>query len=635
MTEYKNIEFKKAFGEITPIVNDMGLLEGINLKFKPKDQDQTIYETSDGTIVRDFPEELSTEGINLDFYALNSLNTGMANILSTYLFAYRKLLNGGDMSINITSSMDSNLKMRAFISKHFFRDPKGNKGRYKMKLSFIADDEDFGAYEIVMIPFTKTDIQFLFNIVRDIVTSFHRCKTIYIPATRVSLDAEENFISETTIPFAKIDNSILIGEVWLHGQELLNVLYLVDRLTYSMNIEEDLSSLNTIYRQIKVVNENGIMYMILVKKKGDHSDDPMVDLNGREYKLKIPISANVLSVMHMSLSMKSLRHADIEFEYDPTLEILGSQDPFANIKGVKYHISMRESSLGIAVDKSSKGVNRIKLIGFVKGDDEPIFDEEGNAHRASFKKGGEIINKMTFFNINLRDQWPKLIKALSIAYNQEYIQDGKEFNLMKFFVLDNAQGEKMHKYEFSILSNKDNKAKAVLVINKYDRENLIASFRQPLFDKYIFQLITMLLSAGEFIEDMEYAQDMNKLDLIKFRYKSMKRVSRLTKNEMVKYGIKKEGENTYWGIFSESNEMFDVLPMQDRYMLKISALERLLRGRWLPFVGETLCIGPDRYLTDLYGELELEENPQDEIEGFSPKKGLDWAIMLYFGTTYD
>jgi len=632
MKKYSNIELKKAFAEITPIINDNGFLKGLNFKFFPKNENQTIYETSEGNIVRDFPEELSTNGFSLDINSLNKLNSAMANTLSTYLFSYRKHLNGGDMSLNINSSIDSEMSARVFVPKYFFRDKGGNKGRYKVKISFVLNDDDFGSYEIINIPLTKTDIQVMFNIIKDIVTSFNRTQAIYIPAERISYEDEE-YLYDVDIPYAKIDNSILIGDVWLHGQELLNLLYVIDKLIYSMYIEKDLNFLNTFYRQIKIINENGVLYIILNKKQNDHSDNPMIDNDGKEYKLKIPLSATLLSAMHMTLDIKVLRHADIDYELDPTIEILGNQDPFAKIKAMKYHISMKESAIGISVDTNNKCDNRIRLVGFVKDGAHQILTDDGEMKKSSFEKDGKIISVMDSFNINLKEQWPKLIKALSIAYTKEYITDEKDFNLIKFFVLDNAPGEKMFKYEFSILANKDNKANAVLTINKYDKEKLISSYRQPLFDKYLYQLIIMLISAGNFMENIGYTQELNKLDLIKYRYKSLKSVTRLTKNENIEYGIKKEGDDTYWGIFSDSNKMSDILPDQDKYMLHISALSRIIRGKWLPFVGETISVGPDRYITDLYGELETDENPEEYVGMEKPVRGLDWAIMIYFGTS--
>jgi hypothetical protein len=422
---------------------------------------------------------------------------------------------------------------------------------------------------------------------------------------------------------------MVIDSIWLHGQEILNLMYVVDKLVYGLHIEEDLDSLNTYYRQIQFTNENGIMYLTLKKMTREHGEDPIKSSEGVPCKLRIPVSSTLLSILHSFLSIEVLRHADIDFEYDPSVEVLGSQDPFIAIKGMKYHISLKESFIGLAVNTREKDQKQvISLVGKVKEGSYKIVNESGETIDSVYEKDGKIMSVLDEFKVDLRDQWPKLIKALSLAYKKEYETEEKDFNLIKFFVINN-NSEGKFKYQFTILSNAGNKASAVLTIDKFKIQNkeekFVSSFRQPLFDRYVYQLITVMLASADFVPDIEYVDQVNKKDLIEYRYKSMKQVIKLTKNEVIEYGLKKIEGNTYWGIFSDNNRMFSELIHQDQYMINQSAYSRLMRGYWQPFVGESIAIGPDRYLTDTFGEINLESEKDF--------KGLDWSIKLFFGTS--
>jgi len=625
MIEFNNIILKNTIVHLKPIENEVGALNGLNIRFEEISQD-FIYKTSEGIIVQDFPQDLTEEGINLDLKSLMKFNGTIANTISTYLYSLRKSLNQGEMILNIKSSFEKEKYMKINVTKFFFREK--TKGRNKIDLSVMYEDPEFGTYESIMLSFTKKDVQILFSIIKEIVSHYNRSRSLFISGTRIDYDSEEP-IEEVNVPIVKIDNAIVIDSIWLHGQEILNLMYVVDKLIHGMHIEEDLNVINTYYRQLKITNENGIAYLILKKLDGNHNDDPIKTSTGEDCKLKLSFSTDFLSILYSFLSIQVLRHADIDFDFDDSVEILGSKDPFINIKGMKYHISLRESFIGVAVNESKKdGSKSISLVGKVKDGAYNLETEDGELMPSVFKQGDEIKSILNEFNINLRDQWPKLIKALSLAYNGLYKSEEKNFNLMKFFIISNDRNGKF-KYQFSILSNEENKASAVLVIDKFQiknrEETFIASYRQPLFERYVYQLLSILLASSEFIPDINYIEEVNKKDIIAYRYKSMKNVIKLTKNEILEYGIKKIDNLTFWGIFSNNNKMFNELSIQDQFLLNQSALSKIFRGYWIPFVGETIAIGPDRYLTDTFGEINLEKDNEAE--------GIDWAIKLYFGTS--
>ncbi len=313
------------------------------------------------------------------------------------------------------------------------------------------------------------------------------------------------------------------------------------------------------------------------------------------------------------------------------MDILGSQKVDLGDK-VKFHISMRESFLGIAIRPKVKNPeeSRITLVGKTK---DGQFQEENDVSDIlenfikKYNKAGEkvLVPVLTEFQIDLKDQWPKLIAALGIAYTREYITEEKTWNLMKFFVI-NQNNKGKFKYEFTIFADEKNKAPAVLIIDQYqikkgEDDILLARYRQPLFEKYIYQLISIILTASEDIQQIDLTQDMNLKSLLQYKYKSFESIQKIKKDKQIDFGIKKTVNDVEIGNYTQ--ELTSLLNIQDIALLNISAFFRLTKGYWIPFVGDKISVGQDGFLTDMYGELNMEED----------KKGSIWATKIFFGTS--
>lgn len=622
MISFNNITLRNVIIGMSPVHNEVGALNGINIKFEEMSRDH-IYMTSEGGVVQRYPEELSKNGITLDIKEAIEFNAAILNTLSTYLFNLRSPLNNGAMIIDLKTS-DINYKVRLNVTKHFFREK--SKGRNKIELSIIKNDEDFGIYELIMFQFTKRDLKIINSLIKTIISSHKRSKVLLINAERQNKDTND-WIEDVIVPIVKIDNSVAIDGVWLHGQEILNIMYVASKLITKMNIEQSLEMLNTSYRQVHFSSNNGIVYISLNKMSAEGHSEERKASNGEEFITKIQLSSIVLSIFDTFLTIDILRHAESEFEFDKTIEYIGNKTTFSEINGVKYHISMKESFLGISVHKRAKDQKKIiSLLGKVKDGVYNMVNEEGYVINSVYEKDGKMLNILNEFKIDMKDQYQKLIKALSIAYTKEYLTDTSAFNSLKFFTITNEQIGRV-KYQFSILSNEGNKATAVLSIDKFlikdKEEHFIAGYRQPLFDRYVYQLITMLLAAGDFVEDLDFIEKVNKKDLIQYRYKSMRNVVKLSKTEIIDYGLKKVDGIANWGMFTDNNNMSVELTEQDQFLLNKSSESRIFNGEWIPFVGDLIAIGPDGYLTDTFGEINLE----------GTKLGTNWAIKLFLGTT--
>jgi len=625
----KNIILKNTIVSLTEILDEKGRFAGMNLKLYPVSQDH-IYTTSDTTnVVRNFPEVLYEKGFDFDLKSLIDFTMSLNHNISTAMYDLRKKMpNGGELDYVVKSKFEEDIFVKINVTKHFFR--KKNLGRNKVTLSFFEDDEDFGKNELIAIPFTKKDIQILFSLITQKTSSFINSSLVFLPAERVEAETGE-FIREVNVPFMKVANSIVVDNIWLHGQEILNLMFLVDQLNYEFEIEKNLDLLNGFYRQLKFVNENGVMAIYIKKMNINNEEESLVDMDsGKEYHLRMTVSSFVLTVLSMFLSVKMLQHADFEDDFDKEDTKYKSQSVFNEIKHIKYHISTKESFIGLGYNNSKKRGEEVRFAAVVKDKAFVLNDEDGNSFDFMYEKNGQKLLVLEKIDISLRDQWPKLLEALSMAYTRTYLKWDKTAFKRRFFVTNNEMG-KWYKYEFDITSSESNKAAAVMIVNKYlingkDDYELIASYRQPLFKRYLYQLIIILLNISTYFEHTEFKIEVNKKDIMKFRFQSMKKMSILKKNENILYGFERNGKEFIWGIFSDKNNMKEILTDQDIKLLNISSFFRLVRGDWLPFVGEKICIGPDRYLTDIYGEFFLEK---------SFGEGEVWASNMYFATALE
>jgi hypothetical protein len=235
MKEFKKIFFKNIVSDISSIEDsETGKLTGIKLKFHPLNEDK-IYHKSSGEIVTHIPDDLE---INLDMRNLIKFNSLLLETISSYLFNFRsKILNTDLIEIINPKNNDNKYKIKVRVSRFFFREEE--RGRFKISIAFLDKETN---EEKVNINFTKRDIQILIALLKKITVSYHRETGVFVPAEYVSKETGE-VIEETNVLIAKIDNSILIDNIWLHGQEIMNILYTTHELINKLHIEKNINSL--------------------------------------------------------------------------------------------------------------------------------------------------------------------------------------------------------------------------------------------------------------------------------------------------------------------------------------------------------------------------------------------------------
>lgn len=623
LKKFKNLHLKNIIMDLESIENnETGRLEGLTLVFNPIHEDK-IYNKTNGKPVGFFPNNLN---VKLDMRNIIQLNALFLETLSSYLYNIRQKVFDRDMIEIIHSRIDDERYLRVRVSRFFFREEE--KGRYKISIAIIKKGkEDIDDSEIVNINYTKRDIIVFSSVLKRMVSSYMRDNATSVLGEYINFETKED-LYEKQCMIAKIDNSVVIDSIWLHGQELMNVMYIIHELIYNLNIEKKLDSLVTFYRQVRFIRKGDILYLELSKMNKYH-DYEYLEINGEKAILKLPISSFLLSVLYLFIDINILRHADFEEEFIEDMEILGSSKTHLG-KGIKYHISMKESLIGIAINERKKNPeeSKVSLVGKVK---EGHFSEinelgipvENYTKMYDGDNNKSLVPVLMDFDIDLKNQWIKLIKGLSLALTGEYKEE-RDFNLLKFYVINHTPMGR-YKYQFKIYSDPENKAPAVLTIDKIkvrkEGETFESRYRQPLFKKYIYQLISIILSSAQDIEKIDFVMNVSSKELLKYQYKSFKTVKNVKKGKEIEYGIKKFEQEVLFGNFSNPNTYMK-LPFQDIELTNITSYFRIINGYWIPFVGEKISFGQDGYLTDLFGEINLEKD----------SKGVEWASRLYFGS---
>ena len=626
---FEKIYLKHEVISLYPIENTtLGRLEGVRLQFFEIDERKTYYK-SNGDGVAGFPKNLY---IDLDVFNLAKLTSILLGAVSSYLYNIRsQVLHDTNLYQTIrVRKFDNDKYLKVRLSKHFFR--QGDKGRYKVSIAFIkkSDIEGIDDTELINFNLTKRDVLVLLNLIKRLTSSYLKDAAVPMSVQYIDKDTGE-FIAERTAVVGKIFNAITIDGIWLHGQELLNMMYVTHDLIYKLYVEKNLESVQSNYRQLRFFPREDIMYLDLVKMNSKH-EEVFNEFNGKKVIVRIPIGSLFLAAMFMYLDIDILRHTSFDAEY---YEDMG-EDKLAQLlsdSSIKYHISLKESYLGVGTKPDNKNDENTKL--YFAG-----IAKEGKFHAEL--EDGEILDNYVLkydehniahaipvipsFHIDLRDKWPIFIKALSYGFTKEYLEEDREYDMNKFYVI-NQDITGHYKYEFTIYSNNENKAPVVLIIDKYklskgEDPKLIGRFRQPLFRKYIYQLLSIFLAAGKEMTNIKLTEEIDAKELLPYKYKSYKTVEVNKTEEKAEFGIKKMNDKVFWGNFKTRAQCVE-LPQQDIDLLNMSSEFRIFNAkRWIPFTGERITLTQNGYITDMFSEYHLEKD----------NKGVIWATRLYYGT---
>ncbi len=606
-----NLKLKTVIAKLSPNFLENNKIDGIDINLSALNED-FIYQKTDGKIVNYFPENLSLKISKTGVVELLGL---MVNVVSTYLYNIRKKTGvNADIVSKVKMSANSEYELTVTVDKHFFR--KKGKGRHKLYFTIYKNVADFGLIEVIQIPFKKSDVYLLMQTIKEIIQSNKISLLTFVEANLLRVDEEKfsrNIISKQMIPINYFDGYFGVGgDVWLHGQELLNLMYVIDKLLYSMYIEKKLSSLQQNFRQVTTINIDDILYLHILRFQvvDEKTIIEPSKFNEMDIKYEIPFSSNLLGLMYVAI--------------DPRMLITSENSAIKKRKELGF-VAMRESRFFIDLKSTSSEKNNkeeITLRGEVYVDEMSDEEHSGLIEHYDEEKKRVFVPLMQNFDIKLKNQWWKMIKSLSFALTNEYT-DYRNKNKVKFFTI-NSDISGRFRYDFYLYADPDNKAPLVLnilqwKIKKGKTPYLVGKYRQPLFEKYIYELLVLILNSYRHLKTAKYIVKVGKKDILPYKYSTINNVNIIKRNTAIDFGIKKEDGNVYIGMLN--NGFVSKLTEQDKTQLRASAYSRIIRGYWIPFTGEMIAINPDGYFSFLYGELYLEEK----------EEGVTWATHFLRG----
>lgn len=636
------INLKHLIFGADPLFDEEGRLKGMIFKFYEKNKEEVYTKSYKHNF--EVASAFHHLKLEMDTRQLISFMATLVEGVSTYLYNIRYELAGEEhleTQIKLTPNKrgDNNYLLRVTNNRKKVRkfdksDTESALTRYKVMIAVHAIDGD-KEYELVELRFSKRDVLLMLNMIKSIISQSYRVFN-FIYANISTVDSDRDVMTDPdAMSISKIDNSIVFGQTFLHGQEILNLNYVVESLIFGHNIENNLRSLLTTFRQIEIFEYNKYILGLKIKKM-KVSRDAYTDEQKHEYEddkgKELMFNNRLLAGLFLFMTPAQLRHS--------TSVSSSNKGKFG--KKVLYHINLKESDIAVGFNsspslKTSKATGNeymnffsISLltknsmfeegkVGYVKhflpGVDDPIFVPS--------------IDKLT---LGLHGRWVHFLETMTRANNSEF--DDGETIIRKRLHIMKAEPGGQKKYTIGLYSDSENKAPVVLSVEKYDKdgEKIEGKFRQPMFKKYIKEFLMISMQSAFELQNFSFTSQKELSEIVGVKYNGLKTIKvknhekpalqKIPEGTIVKIGIEKVNNFIVKiGNFKEEKKTC-ILDYNDIISLNISAANRIMNGQWIPFVGEQIAISQDGYLTDLFSEVNLEEK----------KMGAFNAWQYFFGT---
>lgn len=635
------INLKHLIFSATPKYSEENKLDGVILKFFEKNNDE-VYTKS---YKNDFDVAYSFHSIKLvlDTRQLITFASTLVEGISSYLYNIRYELAGEEhleTFVNLKEDKRGNNNYQLRITNNRKKVRKFDKDdnehaltRYKVMISVntIIDGQEL---EIVELRFTKRDVLLMLNMLKAIVADKGRIFN-FIYSNSQTVDSDKEVLSDPQlIPISKIDNSIVFGSTFLHGQEILNLNYLIDMLIFGFGIENDLDTIVSKYRQIETFKYNdfilGLKINKMIKEEGNYSQDYFEYSDNQ--KVELIFNNRLLAGLFLFITPSQLRHSSLLNEVDKAK--FGKQ--------VLYHINLLESDIAVGFNTVQKlktvkktGNEYMNFFSISVLTKNRMFEEGKQGYIKHFLPGTDepiYVKAIDSLSLGLHGKWIYFLETITKANNKEFDED--ETVIRKRLHILKAEQGGQKKYTIGLYSDSENRAPLVLSIEKYDKEGekLLEKYRQPMFSKYIKEFLMISMQSAYELSNFSYKIQKELSEIIGVEYTNLKTIKNghselpsiknIPDGIQAKIGIEKIKNNIVRiGDFSDENKIC-TLDYNDLISLNISAANRILNGKWIPFIGEQISLSQEGYFTDLFSEVNLEE------------KGLGafYAWQYFFGT---
>ena len=502
------------------------------------------------------------------------------------------------------------------------------KNSARLIMSFFDKKTD---EEVLSVKLKKTKIVILIQIIKSLYEENMQ---------RYSFSYED--ISGRRLSMIRIEDTVAIGDVWIHGREIQKFQDYVERVIFDFKFKVGDGQEMFNYRQVSTefAFSQNVARLNLTKYNEDHS--VYKDKNENSIKHSFLINSEATAIFYLLLPKAigfSAEDVEIHAQENINDSAILDKKRISSIEDGDFILNMIESQLVLSVNKdeefsAKKRTGKLKMA--VRYRDYIVSDDTIKVGRTNSDTGlYEEVRKLPKCVIDMKIDWLYIF-----ALCAESIHSAKEMNLNEF-------GNHVHSWRFKelsllggehygvrIVTDPGNKVPAVMMIDYHNDESGELNdsplpstggsrMRIPLFKEHIRTLIKGLVALSGQYDEYYW---MRKFPVYSDDFDEI--VGKMSLGFRRYYDVKMKKEVVSFGVVGRSTEQI-YLTDNDRDTLFFSAYYRLMYGRWLQFSGEQISISFDGWLTDRFNEYKIEF----DLEDSSGARGSLPALAMLFATS--
>ena len=547
----------------------------------------------------------------------------------------RKLYFSAVLDDYIELDGDYDVALRAHSAKKNARGEQRNSARLIMILTRKSDGE-----EMMILRLKRNRIIWFLLTLREM---FHSLPKLSFPID--TLDSGRVLVT-------RHGDHLAIGPVWLHGREQQKFQDFLERVAFDFTFHTGSGYELFQYRQVRAgfSEIDNVVEIKLTRFTPEHR--VYLDESGSPQHVKFLVSSGAVARLLMAMPLYSWQRKETELLHVPVegevtidatpdaeqiVVVSDTQEIVEPERDSDLLINMIESQLALRVDRDKRfnvkqNIGKISLYTRYR---DGVLNDENYVVKKAIKGGGvEDATLLPVANFDLGIHWLNIFAIIAEAlHNTQGEGTNERGQIVRRWKFKPSGTDTL--YILKTVYSKENKAIA-LVIDRFTEninpltglgENIHhGRMRIPLFKEHIRTLMKGLIRVAQQFDHYYFTRmiDVFNPDRDRFEKRNFG-ISRTLVNQ--KSGSPEE--SVFVGSVS-SGEKYSGLHLSppDRDHLKKSAYNRLLYGRWIPFVGDDIAMTFDGYLSDHEREYALEFDRESTQGG----GGSVAALAILFAT---
>lgn len=410
---------------------------------------------------------------------------------------------------------------------------------------------------------------------------------------------------------------VAIGPIWLHGRELQKFQDYIERVVFDFTYVTGSGRELFRYRQVRAgfSEIENVVAITLTRFTPEHR--VFKDEEGNKQIVKLLVTSSTVARLFLLLPLFYVRQKDVEVAHaqEAEMEIDTTELPENDITVVSdtkelleseregdLLLNMIESQIALFVDKKERFSvkdNIGKISFFARYRDGVLADPNYKVRKANKTGVLEDSSLLPSVRFDLGLTWINLFAIIAESLHNKKGEGTNEYGrIVRRWAFAPEEGVQ---YILKTVFSEDNKAVA-LIIDRFaemtDEMTGIGTqlhegrMRLPLFKEHVRSLMKGLIHVAQQFDSYYFTRVIDVFDPSKDVF------------EKRNFGIRrfisaKTGEGVFVGSVATGEKFSGIeLSETDRDHLKKSAYNRLLYGRWMPFVGDDIALTFDGYLSD-------------------------------------